>query len=179
MSGHGADGRDVGPGQERVEPAVGMALDDVGDDIGDVAPRLDAVQLAGLDQQGQHRPVVAAAVGAGEEGVLAVERDGPDGSLDDVGVHLDTAVFEGEVEPLPSGQRVADRLGQLALLADVIELRLEPCLQGLDDRPAALLAHPPALIGGLAADVGLHGIERRDAPQGLAGDRRRSGVSLR
>ena len=71
-----------------------MALDDAGDDGGEIALRIDAVQLAGLDQGGQDGPVLAAAVGAGEEGVLAVERDGADGSLDDVGVDLDAAVLQ-------------------------------------------------------------------------------------
>lgn len=47
-----------------------MALDDAADDVGEIALRVDAVQLAGLDQRGQYGPVVAAAVGAGEEGVL-------------------------------------------------------------------------------------------------------------
>ena len=43
-----------------------MALDDAGYDIGDVALRVDAVQLAGLDERGEHGPVLAAAFGAGE-----------------------------------------------------------------------------------------------------------------
>ena len=79
-----------------------MALDDAGDDGGEIALRIDAVQLAGLDQGGQDGPVLAAAVGAGEEGVLAVERDWPDGALNDIGVDLDAAIVEEETEPVPS-----------------------------------------------------------------------------
>lgn len=48
-------------------------------------------------------------------------------------------------------------------------------MEGVDDRSATLLAHAPTLIGGLAADVGLHGIERRDGLRGLVSDRRRPG----
>ena len=50
-----------------------MAVDDPGDDVGQVAVRLDGEQLAGFDQRGDDRPVLGAAVGAGEQGVLAVE----------------------------------------------------------------------------------------------------------
>ena len=107
-----------------------MALDDAGDDIGDVALRVAAVQLAGLDERGEYGPVLAAAVGAGEEGILAVERNGPDGSLDGVGVDLDAAVVEEEAEPVPSGECIADRLGELALLADALELDLQPSVEG-------------------------------------------------
>ena len=76
-----------------------MAPDDAGDDVGEVGLRVDAVQLAGLDERGEDRPVLGAAVGAGEESVLAVEGEGPDGALDGVGVDLDAAVVEEAVRP--------------------------------------------------------------------------------
>jgi hypothetical protein len=38
--------------------------------------RVDAGQLAVLDERGDHRPVVAAFVGAGEQGILAIEGQG-------------------------------------------------------------------------------------------------------
>src|SRR3990167_3946420 len=128
-----------------------MALDDAGDDLGEVALRVDAVELAGLDERGQDGPVFAAAVGAGEQGVLAVQGDGSDGPLDDVGVHFDAAIMQEEAQPLPSGERVADRLGELALLADALELGLYPGPQGLGQRQAVLLAHTPPLVSRAAA----------------------------
>jgi hypothetical protein len=39
-----------------------MAVDDACDDVGEVSLRVDAVQLAGLDERGEDRPVLAAAV---------------------------------------------------------------------------------------------------------------------
>ena len=39
-----------------------MALDDAGDDVGEVGVRLDADELAGFDQRSDHRPMLAAAV---------------------------------------------------------------------------------------------------------------------
>src|SRR5215213_10610681 len=52
LSGHGLEvwrGR-VGPGQELVEPALRVAVDDPGEHVGQIGLRLDAHQLAGLDQ---------------------------------------------------------------------------------------------------------------------------------
>jgi hypothetical protein len=41
---------DVGPWQEIVDTPIRVAVDNPGDDIGEIGERLDAVQLAGLDQ---------------------------------------------------------------------------------------------------------------------------------
>ena len=94
---------------------------------------LDGVQLAGLDQRGENGPVLAAAVGACKERVLAVERDGTDGALDGVGVELDAAVVENAAQALSAAEGVADRLGQLALLGDRLEARAQPELQSLNE----------------------------------------------
>lgn len=103
-----------------------MPADDPGDDVDKVGFGVDVVQLAGGDERGQHRPVLGAAVGIGEEVVLAAERQGADGALDDVGVDLDAAVVEEEAEPVPSAEGIADRLCELALLAEGLEPALSP-----------------------------------------------------
>ena len=59
-----------------------MAVDDSGDDVFEVGVGFDATQLTGLDQRSDDGPVLAAAVGAGEERVLAVESDRTNASLD-------------------------------------------------------------------------------------------------
>ena len=123
------------------------------EDVGEVGVRIDVVELAGLDQRGDDRPVLAAAVGAGEERVLAVERDRADGALDGVGVDLDPAVVEEAREALPARERVADRLGELALLADERELGAQPGLELGDERTRSFLADGAALVGRAAADV--------------------------
>ena len=106
-----------------------MAADDAGDDVGQVGLGVDAVQLAGPDERGQHGPVLGATVGAGEEMVLPPEGQGSDGALDDVVVDLDLAIIQETGQAFPAGQGIADRLGELALLADDLELRLQPRLQ--------------------------------------------------
>ena len=147
MSGHGLEGRgSVGPGKQVVDLALSVAFDDAGDDVGEVALRLDGVELCGFDERGDHGPVLGPTVGASEEGVLAVESDRPDRPFDDVRIDLDAAVVEEATEAGPSAQRVADRFGELALLADEGELVAQPRLEGRDDGEAPRLAAGAPLI---------------------------------
>jgi hypothetical protein len=62
--GHGLErgGGRIGPGQKIVYLAVGVTVDDLGDDVGQVGMRFDGAELAGLDQRGDDGPVLAAAV---------------------------------------------------------------------------------------------------------------------
>ena len=61
-----------------------MAVDDLGDDVGQVAVRIDGVELAGLDQRSDDGPVLATTIGAGKECVLAIQRNRADRAFDDV-----------------------------------------------------------------------------------------------
>src|SRR6187431_1978268 len=115
--------------------------------------------------------MLAAAVGAGEEVVLAAERDRADRALDDIGVDLDAAVVEEAGEPVPARERVADRPGDGRLAGDGGELGFQPQTQSIDERLAAPLPRLAAFVGGQAANVGFDGIERSDADQRLGGDR--------
>ena len=64
----------VGPGQQVVDLALRMTGDDAGDGVGEIGLRVDGVELAGFHERGDDGPVLAAAVGASEERVLAIER---------------------------------------------------------------------------------------------------------
>ncbi len=59
LSGCSFEGRccRIGPGQELIEAALGMAVDDAADPVGQVGPGLDSDELASLDQGRDHRPV--------------------------------------------------------------------------------------------------------------------------
>ena len=59
---------------------MGVAVDDAGNDVGQIAVRLDAEELAAFDQRGNDRPMFGASIGAGEEGVFAREGNRPNGS---------------------------------------------------------------------------------------------------
>ena len=97
-----AGGLVVVPRQELIDPALRMATDDAGDDVGDVALGSDAVELGGLDERGKDGPVVSAAVGPSEQGVFAGEREGPDGAFDGVVVDLDPAIVEEDGQARPA-----------------------------------------------------------------------------
>ena len=74
FSGRGAVlavGLDVGEGQQLVDAAHGMSGDELGEHVGEIGLGIDVVELAGLDERGEHGPVLAAAVGPGEQRVLA------------------------------------------------------------------------------------------------------------
>jgi hypothetical protein len=64
FSGHGLErlGGCVGPGEQIVDGAVEVAVDDPGDDVGEINVRVDAAEFAVLDQRGDDGPVVAAAI---------------------------------------------------------------------------------------------------------------------
>ena len=59
FSGHVPErgGSGLGPGQELVDLAVRMAIDDLGNNVGEVGLRFDAAELTGLNQGCDYRPV--------------------------------------------------------------------------------------------------------------------------
>jgi hypothetical protein len=54
-----------------------MAVDDSGEDVREVSHRIDAVELAGLDQRSDDGPILSSAVRAGEKRVFPIERNLP------------------------------------------------------------------------------------------------------
>src|SRR5262245_3114177 len=109
---------------------------------------------------------------AREECVLAIEDDRTDAALDDVGIELDAAVIEETCEPVPVVQAVADLLRDLRLGGDARELLLEPAFERCHHGLALVLPHLAPFIGALPADRLLDRIERRDALERFARDRR-------
>jgi hypothetical protein len=61
------------PREEFVETIDGVSFDEAGEDVGEVSFGVDAVEFAGLDERGQDRPMLAAAIRAREERILAIE----------------------------------------------------------------------------------------------------------
>ena len=111
--------RGIDPGQQLVDPIDWVALGEAGEHAAEIRQGIDGVELAGLDQRGQGRPMFGSAVGAGEQGILPGQRQRPDRALDGVGVDLDAAVVEEAGEAEPAAERVADGFGQGGLLRDL------------------------------------------------------------
>jgi DNA invertase Pin-like site-specific DNA recombinase len=99
-----------GPGQQFAEAAVGPVIDELGQHVGQVGMRIDAVQFARLDQRGEHRPVFRPVVRTSEECIFSVESNRAHASLDGIGVDLDAAVVEEAQQPLPLIEAVANGL---------------------------------------------------------------------
>src|SRR5713226_8712552 len=98
-------------------------------------------------------PVFGAAIGACEQRVFAIERDGADGSFDGIVIDLDAAIVDEAGQAFPARQGVADRLGELAFLADQAEFCAQPLLECSGERPAFLLPGDASLLGAAATDV--------------------------
>lgn len=87
-----------------------MAVDDGCDDTGQVAMRLDFVQLTGLDERREHGPVLGTCIVAREERVFALQRDWADRAFDGVAVHLDAAIGQEQDQPAPIFGDVFERI---------------------------------------------------------------------
>jgi hypothetical protein len=90
--------------------------------------------------------LLAAAVRTREQGVLSIERDRANASLDDIGIDLDAAVVNEAGQAFSTRERIADRLGALGLLADQGKLRARPWLDIVDDRTTFFLAEDAPLF---------------------------------
>ncbi len=55
------------PGQQLIDPALHMAVDDGAKRGGQVGLRIDGVELAGLDQRSDGRPILRSGIVAREE----------------------------------------------------------------------------------------------------------------
>ena len=55
-----------------------MTRSQFGEGFGQPSVRIDAGDLAVFNERGDHCPVVAAFIGAGEQGILPIERERPD-----------------------------------------------------------------------------------------------------
>ena len=162
----------IGPRQEFVDAAVGMAINDLGDDVGEVGLRIDGVEFAAFDQRCGDCPILGSAIGAGEERILPVQCYRPDAALDDIGIDLDPPVVKEVGKTVLTREGITDCLRELGLLADERELCAKPGFQTINDRPVPVLAAGAALVGGAAADVLLDRIEFGDAFECFGGNRR-------
>lgn len=149
-----------------------MALDHALQDIAEVGEGLDVVELRALDYGGDDRPGPGTAVGAGKQMVLPAERGRPHGPL---AVLVSISIRPSStnwVRLTRRGESVADGGRERALGGDAAELRLEPGLEGVEDRPARRGPRLAALVGVSAADRFLHPVELGDPRTRLGGDRR-------
>src|SRR5512147_2050244 len=145
---------------------------DAGEHVAQPGERVDAVQLAGLDQTIDGGGTLSAGIRTGEEPIFPAEGDAADGVFGAVVVDLEPAVVDEAGERRPVAERVAERLGQSALRRQAAELRREPPVQCSQQRLGPFLPDLPPEVGRPAADRHLDPVELGDLFQGVGGDRR-------
>jgi hypothetical protein len=139
---------------------------------GQVGRGIDAVHLGRLDQRSDPTPIAGTFVVAGEQGVLAGENQGTNAILDRIGVDLDPAVVEEDLQPLPVVGEVGQLLASAGLRRQLGAGRGEPGRERQDQGLGLLLPHGPTPLERLARDLGLDPVELGDPTQALLGDRR-------
>ena len=122
------------PWEEIVDTAHGIAARHAGEDVLEPGVRLYAVELCGFDEGDDDGLSLRAAVGAGEEMVLAAEGYRPDGALDSIIVEFDASILKEAGECGLARQGVADRLCKSPFRRDAGELDLKPDSHLSDER---------------------------------------------
>jgi hypothetical protein len=78
-----------------------VAADDSGECGGKIVERIDSIELAGFDQRGDGRTVLCSRIVPGEESVLAIKGNRPDGSLNGIVIDLDAPVDQKNTKAIP------------------------------------------------------------------------------
>lgn len=141
--------------------------------IGQITLWLDAVQLAGFDERSDETPGSCSLIMAGEQGILAVQRDGANGSLDRIVIDFDGAVIEEPRQPVTTLEAVADDFGHFAALGQERQLLLQPTEQIVDEWHGPDLTRGTTFLGTPTTELGLDLVKRGNPLQGLRSDRRR------
>lgn len=137
-----------------------------------ICERLDAADLADLDQRSDATPGDAAFVEASEERVFAIKSYRADQVFDSVGVDLDATVGQEGLQTSPMVMDVGQLFAQAGFNGGLATLRLQPTAELGHQRRASSLAGREALTGRDATNVGLDSIELGDAAQTLGGNLR-------
>lgn len=119
--------------------------------------RIDVIHLCGLQQRGDARPGLAAAMASREKRIFSGDGLWPDRPLDGVGVDHDATVAQEALESKAPGWGIADRLGKYGygFAGQAGQLLLPQIERRCDDGGGLFLARFHPRCGILAADGGL------------------------
>jgi hypothetical protein len=124
-----------------------VAFGDGGQCFTQIGVRVALVQLAGLDERRHARPGLPALVMTGEQRVFTIEGYGSDGVFDRVGVHLDAAIGQEDLQAIPVAVDVAELLAQSGFGGDTAALLGQPETEVGNQRGGLRLAGGEALLG--------------------------------
>ena len=115
----------VVPRQEFNDPALLVAADDGGECRRQVGLRIDGIELAGLDERSDNRPVLCSGIMPRKKCVLAIEGYGPDRSLDAIVVNLNTTVCQEDAKAVPEFGDIGECFAKRRLASDAGAMMLE------------------------------------------------------
>src|SRR6184192_3415164 len=143
--------------------------------VGEVVLRVETVEFGAFDQGVHRRGAPAASMGAGEEVILAADRDAAQRALGRVVVEREPAVVEAAHQRGPARPHVAERGGELGFARQVAPGLVGPGGQRRCDRLRSFLAFASSMIGHEPVDLLLDLVKPADAVERLLGDRRAIG----
>jgi len=120
-----------------------------------IGVRVDGVQLAGFNDRGHAGPGAATLIMTRKERVFAVEGYGADGVFDRVGVHLDTAISQEDLQAIPVPMDVGELLAKAGFGGDTAALLGQPEAEVSNQRGRLFLAGGEALFRCSPSDTGL------------------------
>lgn len=106
----------------------------------------------------------------GEQRVFAIEGYGSDGVFDRVGIQLDAAIGQEDLQAIPVAVDIAELLAQAGFGGDPAALLGQPKAEVCDQRGRMGLAGGQSLFGGTAPDVGFDLVYLGNAAQAFGGD---------
>src|SRR4051812_49436443 len=167
---------------EGLLPVDGGQVEDAGagpareqaEEIAEVAPGLDVVELAAREQGDEGCVDLAGVVAPDEQPVFSAHRFTPEGALGAVVVHGQTAVVEEALKGDTLVERVADGLGRGGLVQRAAGLLLAPGEEGLDDGPGL---HPAGLESRLGRPRGPGALDAKQLAD--EGERLASALGIR
>jgi hypothetical protein len=142
---------------------------DLGEDIDEVGPGVDALEHAAPDEGEAGGGGHCSAFRACEEPIFAPDNCLTKLKLTHVVVHGQLPVIEEDPKGGPAVERVGDGVAEAALRAEVRTHALHPGEQAVDQRPGVALADGEHIGGGGALDAGLDGEQVADGEEGHAG----------
>ena len=113
--------------------------------VGEIELRIEAVELGAFDQRVHRGGAAATGIGAGEQPVLAADRDAAQGSLGRVVVERQAAIIEAADEGSPAPPHVAEGGGQFGFARE-LAARSRPPIRRVPRRSASIAAG--VLVGG-------------------------------
>lgn len=163
------------PGHKFIPPRRGPVAGDLGDDIGNVGLRLNAVEFGCLYDSVDGGGAIAASLRSGEQPILAAQSHTAHRAFGYVVVDLQTAIFEKTCQCDPAFAAIGDRLGHLGFGREASQGIVECRLQFLDQWRSTILPASSPDIGLLAANLCFDLIKLANALQQIGGQRCRLG----